>query len=614
MQLGTINHSEPIVDRKVKHFYDHLKYLASLNREWVLYPLENHLTLLERIRFKLNLPVLYPSSVRVIENILISSSLFHTKNDLFSKELEVSDLVKILKKASSKTTINDNFKATFLALIVSLNGDDGLKGDKYFLSILRKLIKCLNSRKGIKAEKSKIEYLATLLLSEFLRTGFHLEDITGFGGLLKRILSKRIEVYDENNESSLHSTFPLPFHIESQREKEGFKKIVEEFINNRTFAQQFEGLYNQFRIEKDGQFLFKIKNVANETSDFHFRHHEVEIFHHKQLIIDKTTWEVGDIEFFDRFIEEKNTILASISLKYKSHKLATQLAVLKIREAIDFLNFVSKDKKKNYNGAILGTDQSYLIFKGGESVRWFMQHDKVMALNSSIQPTADYLYPDGFKRLNSSIQKVFLRNDKVLFRASTTNYWDEKVSCYWRFFDSIIGYSISEIKGGDIIKKASKIILLTEEKIRKRKHRYTITNALHNSSSEMINLKIPPAHLAEKIEQSSDDEKKFLELEEEADYPFINEKFKEYKEMKMDYSKTHDFYRILFWETYEQRNIAFHQNDFCFSTVEKLVKILPSVMLRVRESIITELISNKNLSIQEAIDNLSKRGSDLLTQ
>lgn len=613
MQLGTINHSEPIVDRKVKHFYDHLRYLASSNRDLVLYPLENHLTLLERIQFKLNLPVLYPSSVKTIESILNSSPLFHLRNDFFSKESEIVDLIKTLKQADSKTKIDKNFKSTFRALIVKLNGDEGLEGDKYFLAILRNIIECLNSEKSIEAEKSKIEYLAILLLSEFLRTGFHLEDITGFGGLLNRILSKRIEVYD-NDESSLYSAFPLPSQIESQREKEGFKKMVEEFINNRTFAQQFEGLYNQFRIDKNGQFLFKIKNVARETSDFYFKHNEVELCHHKRLKVSTTTWDTYFMKHFDKFIKEENTILASINLNYKSRKLAAQSAALKIREAIDFLNFVSKDKKKSYNGAILGTDQFYIIFKGGDSVRWIMQHDKMMSLNSSIQPTANYLYPTGFKTLHPIIQKTFLQNDKVLFRASTTNYWDEKVGCYWRFFDGIFGYSIPNIHGGDIIKKASKIILLTEEKIRKRKLRYTVTNALHNSSSKMIKLKISPAHLAEKIDQSSDDENKFLELDEIADYPFVNEKFKEYKTMEINYSKINDFYRILFWETYEQRNIAFHHNDFCFSTVEKLVQILPNVMLRIRESIITELISNKKLSIQEAIDNLSKRGSDLLTQ
>ncbi len=613
MRLGTINHPEPIIDRKVKYFYDHLRYLASLNRDLASYPLENHLHLLERIQYKLSSPVLHPSSIRVIEKYFKSNPLFHLKSDFFSRKEKIRKLLLILNEANSKNSIDEKFKSAFSSLVIELNGKNKFNGDKYFLSVLNELTKCLNSRKTIKDEKDKIEYFSNLLFSEFLRVGFHQDDIAGFRGIMERILSKRIEIHDRI-ESDLYSEFPLPPDIESKRNEKGFKTIVDIFLNNRTFDQQFKGFYNQFITKKDAHFLFKIFNVSNESLDFHFKHNGVEIFHQSQLNVNMSTWEEDYIDKFKEFTEEKNTILVRIKLSYRSQKLAVQSAMLRIREAIDFLNFVSKDKKKNFNGAILGTSQHYIIYEEGKSIRGIWQNDKINSINSSIQQVKNYLYPKGFETLPPHIKKAFLQNDKILFRASTTNYWDEKVNCYWRFLDGIFGYGIDNNSSRDLIKKVSKILLSTEEEIVKVRRRYTITNALHNSDSKMINVNIPPAHLSESIDKSVYDEKEFLKLEKIADYPFINERFEDYKKNEINYSKAHDFYTTLLWEAFEQRNFAFHQNDFCFSTVEKLAKNLPNAINRIRETILAELILNNKLTIQDAIKQLSQKGYTLLSQ
>ena len=613
MNLGTISHPNPIIDRKVKHFYDHLRYLASPNKNLVTCPLENHLHLLERIQFKLNNPVLYPSSVRVIEKYFNSNPLFHTGSDFFSRKAKIRALISVLKGANSKSTIDESFRSTFKALVVELNGEKELNGDKYFLSILNELTKSLNSKTTIEEEKHKIEYFSNLFLSEFLRSRFHVDDFAGFRGIMSKILSKRVEIYD-GIESDLYSAFPLPHDIESQRNEDGFKKTVETFLNNRTFAQQFKGFHTELNTEKEAEFLFKIYNVVEKNPEFHFEHNTVELFHQNCLNVNMSTWDEDYIDSFKKFTEEKDTILAKVKIKYKSQKLAAQAAILKIREAIDFLNFVSKDKKKNYTGAILGTNQYYLIFNGGESIRGVWQDDKIHSVDFNIQPVVEFLYPKGFKKLNTGLQEIFHRNDKVLFRARNTNYWDEKVNNYWRFLDGIFGYGLEKISGSEVIKKATNIILISEKNFSKERLRYTITNALNNSDTETIKLTIKPAPLAYKTDQIYKGKGDILELEGISDYPFINENFKKYKKDEVDYLSAYNFYSTLLWETYEQRNFAFHQNNFCFSTVDKLVKILPTVINRLREVIVNELISNRELSIQEAIEQLNEKGANLKNQ
>jgi len=494
-----------------------------------------------------------------------------------------------------------------------LNGEKELNGDKYFLSILNELTKFLNSEKTIEEEKYKIEYFSNLFISEFLRSGFHVDDFAGFQGIMKKILSKQVELYD-GTESDLYSAFPLPPEIESQRNEVGFKKTVEVFLSNRTFVQQFKGFHTQFNTEKTAELLFKIFNVSERDSSFHFEHNSVELLHQNCLDVNMSTWDSDYIDNFKKFTEEKDTLLAKVKITYKSQKLASQTAMLKIREAIDFLNFVSKDKKKNYNGAILATNRYYIIFKGGESGREVWQNDKVHSINFSIQPVMDFLYPKGFQKLNTRLKEVFLQNDKVLFRARTTNFWDEKVNNYWRFLDGIFGHGLEKIRGSEIIKKATNIILLSEKDFSQTRLGYTITNALHNSDAKIIKLKMKPAPLAGKIDQIYNGKGDILELEGISDYPFINEKFEAYKKNEVNYLKAYNFYSTLLLETYEQRNFAFHQNSFCFSTVEKLVKILPTVINRLREAIVNELISNKELSIQGAIEQLNEKGANLKNQ
>lgn len=611
MKLGTISHPNPVIDSKVKHFYDHLRYLASPNRNLVISPLENHLHLLERIQFKLNNPVLYPSSMRVIEKYFNSNLLFHTKSDFFSRKPKTRSLISVLKRANSKSTIDKHFRSAFKSLTVELNGEKELNGDKYFLTILNELTKCLNSEKTIEEEKCKIEYFSNIFLSEFLRSRFHVDDFAGFRGIMNKILSKQIVIHDQI-ESELYSAFPLPHDIESQRNEVGFKKTVETFLGNRTFAQQFEGFHTQFNTKNEAEFLFKIKNVVERNPKFYFEHNSVELFHQDSLNVNMSTWDVEYINSFKKFMEEKDTILAKVKITYKSQKLAAQSAILKIREAIDFLNFVSKDKKKNYNGATLGTDQYYIIFKGGESIRGIWKNDKIHSVDFRIQPVVDFLYPNGFKKLNPVLQKIFLQNDKVLFRAGNTNYWDEKVNNYWRFLDGIFGYGLEKISGSEIIKKATKIILLSEKNFSKTRLKYTITNALSSSDPKIIKLIIKPAALSYRIDQIYKGKGDVLKLEEISDYPFIKEKFEAYKKNQVDYLRACNFYSTLLSEAYAQRNFAFHQNDFCFSTVEKLVQFLPMVINRLRKIIIDELISNKELSIQEAIDQLAQKGHSLL--
>ena len=92
---------------KAKVFYDFFHYFLSKNEYLILknYPLNNHLTLLEKIDNRLDNSKLEKSSINIIKH-LVQNDLFDTENDFISRE----DKYKTILKGIKSTTSNNNIK------------------------------------------------------------------------------------------------------------------------------------------------------------------------------------------------------------------------------------------------------------------------------------------------------------------------------------------------------------------------------------------------------------------------------------------------------------------------------------------------------------------------
>jgi len=604
MRVATISHPNEVIDKKVKYFYDEIQYLLSPNREFTIDPYENHLTLLEKILFRAQNDLLsHSSSLEVIKRHL-QNFLFDTKTDFYARKGKVKKLLSPLKGVQKLADIDDNFTVHLEALIEELNDDEGLSGTTYFKKNLHEIVVRLECSCSLEKHKEEIKYFTNLLVAEFLRVGFSEEDFTKSSRILNRILSKKIHIND-GNESDFYSEFPLPEYIEKFRGTNEFRERVEGFLDNRTFSQQFEGLYTIFCKQKKGRFLFKINNIWTKNENFHFTHNEVSLFTHDRLVVDKTTWEDYFVSKFDEFINEENTCLAETTLFYRSDARARQLAMLRIRGALDFLNYVERVENKPGNGGILETSTSFILFEQAVNGQW---NRDVIEL-SSFPEVKETLYPKGFTFLPEETQRKFIQNDKVLFRISSTAFWDEQVSLYWRYIESFFS-----IDGEKIISYVSKILLLRELDIRRMKLGDTMSNILMNlATNHMLE---PHSKIMAVVDRCFKGKEDHSVLKEYSTYPFFVDKCTEYEnvESDIDFYAAKSFYQSLLWQTYEQRNAIFHQSIFCTLTIQKLREYLPSLVWRFRQILMEKLIDNPSLSIADAIDNLKDDAKRLLPE
>ena len=611
MHLGTISNPDPIVDGKVKHFYDYINYILSNNRNIISSSYVNHLSFLEGLTFRVDHNVYAPSTWKVINYYLNKNSLFNTKDDFYSRKGTIKKILGSLKTQANKKEKNEDFDKNLKIIISELNGKDGLEGKKYFKSILSEIIKMLQCDCPLNTHKSEIEYFTRLLIAEFFRVGFLKRDLDNSSGFLRRILSRRFFI--EEDENDFYSDFPLSDEVESYRYTDKFKDKVEEYIESLTFTKQFEGLYLLFSKKNRGRFIFKITNIADDNTDLNIEFGDVKLFHRNSFIVNTDTWDEDFIDRFYKFTNEENTCLAEVNLIYKSIDNGKQEALRKVKETIDLLNYVAAGTKIKTvsKGCVLETEICYILYEKG--ARFLFNHDKISLSNYKLNDSLKTLYPKKFYNLPIKTQEIVKLNDKIFFRASTSNSWDDQVGYFWRYLESYFPDKNQKVHGEKIISNLAYILLLKEFEIQKGRLEYTIYNILNNTSLEVLNLNISRLEVRTLTDNWSKTKKGFEKFKELSTYPFYTEKYQEYEKLEsnLDYKKIREFYLISLWEVYEQRNMIFHQNISCPITLEKLIDLLPQILRRFRSLLIDELIINDK-SIEDTLKTLIEKGRKLL--
>jgi len=606
--VGNISHPNPIIDLKVKHFDDYFKHALSPNRIFIEIPNENHLTILERLEFKLKNPDMldFSTSKRVV-CFYLDNPLFHSKDDMIARKGEVKILIGQLK-ASLKDSEVSHKQVILNRLVKKLNGDDGLDGSVYFKNNLEQLVVLLEDNETLEKHKYKIEYFVRILVSEFVRVGFNRKDLVNFHGLINRMLSKKLDSTDRVVDN-IYSEFPLPKYIEDCRSKEGFDDMVKEFIEKRSFKEQFEALFSSFARKKEGRFLFRVENVADNFHEFNTDMNGVKLLHHRQLKVNKSSWGEHFIERFDEFIQKKQTCLVETTLKYKSEDNGRQLAMIKVREGVDFLNYLGKSAPDaiTQNGGILNTEKSFILYENG--VRWMYRDGSLKINERNVNNSLNSLYPTGFKSLSQFHRDLFRFSDKSLFRASGTSFWADKILYLWKFIELVFQKNLKVNNHNKLFSKLADVILITEKKRTKVRMECRIINMIGNSNKELIGLNIAESTRLEMFDKYGyGTDENFLELKKLVDYPFINEQFNKYESLDktIDFNQARKYYITILCETYEQRNLLVHQNKYCPSTINKLNIVLPSIVARLRNTTVEKLIENPLLKINEAVDELRK--------
>lgn len=373
IDIGRITHKNEIIDLKAKVFHDYFHCFLSENEYLSLQnqPLDNHISILQKIDFRLSNTKLEPSSKIVVKR-LMDNDLFNLKTDIVSRKVKVKTIInKIKGNITSKNIDTLLIKANVKEAVIILNGTYDFDNSEYLELCVDKLIFYLSCGCEYSKHKEEIIYFTKLIVSEFLRLGFSSKELTGANGIFKRLLSKEI-IIDEKTEN-LHSRFPLSTDIERQRGEKHFKKIVEDFLESRTLKEQFKGIENY--VKKDSLeyiFIVRVKN-ASGFEGLNISYKNIKIVSSAHIIVMGAGLGEEQKERLRNFIKPKSCIYFKIPIKHKSFDSAVHLAFKEAENTLSYLSY-----PKPLRGEI---DKSDIIRIYNNNLGWKWKRESLVVSN-----------------------------------------------------------------------------------------------------------------------------------------------------------------------------------------------------------------------------------------
>ena len=272
MKLGAITHPHPLIDQKVKFFHDCFHYWLLDGAKRVEGFPENHLTYLERMRFRGEVLLQMHQSSRMAICAWLNQPEFDTKKDEFAKKETIKPLVKRLKIIASQQGAAFDlqlFRETVNELIFLLNGQEGLNGSLYFQEVLKSQVSFLTCVHELEKHEDEIMKHSKWLVAEYMRQGFDAKEHNGIKSVFRQILK-----FEELKTSKKpHQVgFPLPSDLEMKRNTRSFKKILKNYLAGNSFLTQFEGMLHALQETQRGEIVMRINNIRiSPTSNFEFK-------------------------------------------------------------------------------------------------------------------------------------------------------------------------------------------------------------------------------------------------------------------------------------------------------------------------------------------------------
>ncbi len=576
----------------------------------MMHDYENHLSLLEKIDFRVKNNLAERSSRRVIKQIL-QHSLLNVSTDFFARKGEARKLIVEMKSANLERGVPSEFKDSVNQLIQLFSEDEKLDGRAYFDTILKNLSSYLVCEHSLEHHKKSIEYCTKLLIAEFIRVGFSTKDFTASRiGILNRVISKKIDPKDNLDNNFFVDPY-LPEKIEALRGKKGFQDAVKSFVENIDAASQFQGFYLIYAAKKiTGKFLFRISGIQNIKEGFRFKIGQVEFLHPNEFKIDTSSWRKTETEIFNDFKDRKEVLLAIVPSEFKSHIVGLERALATTQDAVDFMNYNMVSNDPLWDAAKIDNRHYMFVHSNNNKFKYHSNSSKAYLNFDQLREKTEFLYPEGFEAINEEAKNTILRNDHLLFKIKLERKLEKQISSGWQFLESF--FAGSNIKDEKMMKHISRSLILNDLKYQQIGLECLISNGLLNSHFDgKSNRQQIYFHLNAYDRGRID----FSSLKSLVEYPFIQELFDQYENLtsgNVDHGGREKFYRQLLFLIYEQRNIYFHKNLYCPSSTRTLRNHLSRVLHSFRSLIVEKLISKPEYDLISVITELKQEGQGLI--
>lgn len=570
--LNQITHPEKNIETKVNFFADYYGFVAYQIEKSDFLEIENYLSLVEKIIFQIDTNINH--CAKYIDSYL-THPLIQKENKYFKEYknyTSISDFFEEYKDQGKPTSKvlwikrNLNFKSSLIRFSVELKKVMFKKSLKEIISFL----KCIHN---ISEHQNDLIHHTNILVSEFLLTNRAKDDIVD---TFSRIINKDID------------NFPFPESF-LKKYKNNILEAKRDYIENRTFDQQFEGILNFLKEpKKQKYFIFRIYNIQS-YKDFIFKYDKVTFYHpeHKKLRNLKT--EIQKSIFSKDFFLKEDMILATVKINESSKKIAEQIAINVIKRELEFL-----DLKCGSNS--LFESKSYLTTTNFSDLqlKW-SRKEKSYKISEQSKKSLENNSFSKLKKANKECRDYFLNFEYLHVKAQISRNPED----YWHYFETLLkSYSDKPTR---IINVISSIMALSSHKNEKSLIENYLINSIINSSESELNISRDQFI---KMRNSKKDD--FEAIKKQVKHPFIQYLFIR-KSMITSNKYLTTYYSRILWECYSQRNSIMHSNKRNEKGLILIDSKLPELTLRFRETLINSMLNNKEMNFVMLIENLSHK-------
>lgn len=567
--LNQITHPEKLIETKVNFFANYFNFVASQIEKSDYLDVENYLSLTEKIIFQIDTN--NGNCSKYIDSYL-SHPLLQEENKYFNDFKNYSLISNLFKEyknqgnASSKVNWinkNDNFKSSLVRFSIELKKVMFKKSLKEIISFL----KCIHN---LSEHKSDLIHHTNILVSEFLLTNRAKDDIVK---TFTRIITN--DIYN----------FPFPKSF-LQENKNNLLNAKKEYIQNRTFDQQFEGILHFLKeSNKKEYFVFRIYNIKAERT-FRFKYDQVTFYHPDHKKLKDLKKQIKQSPFSKDFFSKEDMILATIKINASSKRIAEQIAINKIRRELEFIDYKCEANS-------LFESHSYVVttdFKNLSS-KWSRKENShtISEWNKKSLENNPFLL---LKNVNKECKEHFLNYEYLYIKAQISTTPED----YWHYFETLL--KVNSENTLNIINIISTILVASSHQNEKSLIDNYIYNSVANSSANELN--ISQQDFA-KIRNSKQTD--FQLIKKVVENPFIKYLF-EKKSINPNHRYLKSYYSRILWDCYSQRNSVIHNYQRNEKGLILIDSKLPSLTLRFRETLINSILKYKELSFVELIEKL----------
>lgn len=578
--INQITHPDNLVQTKVNFFADYFNFVTVNIGLYDELEIENHLSLIEKVIFQIENNLAHCPKYL---DCYFSHPILKKENKYFKEFKQYQNLQSLIQEyqkagptAKKVKWIKNNahFLSSLLAFKKELNRN-------MFKSALKAIISFLKCKHDLAEHIDDLKYYTNVLVSEFLLNDRTKKDINR---VFERIMTRET------------SKFPFPKSLIEIHKGKDIDEAKKEFIEKRTFDQQFDGIYNILK-EKDRKhyFLFRVTGI-NAKPDFHLKYNKVTFYHPEHAKLKEIRMKCKSEVFLKDFFGIGPMIIASVKIDYYSSEIAEQEAITAIKNELEFLNHVCGVNAHIEKFSFLKTSD----FKNVVGSRRSMYEKGYMIGEIDEMRLEDnpFIF---LRRVKKECRNHFLEYEPLFIKAMTSHSMPD----YWHYLEALIPTKDNNEK--QIIDVVSSLLVLNTEKNNKSRLRNYITNAILPFGVSADVLGITRERQMEYYNQiGSRKEIDFNILSKEITHPFLHHLLKihskPYKKPKLKAIK--EYYSRILWELQAQRNAIVHTGYGNENAMILLNGTLPFLITRFRWVLLDGMKNNKEDTFEELINNL----------